>query len=520
MVLTLIALHPVGAQAASGTPTDAPPANTGQIGETKGNVVLPVPAAYVLDAGGKVTAVFGAPGTRGRPGRCDSPDVPRGAVVGVVDPNPLQAALDFASEHHAREVRLDIGEYTFATPQKSHSGTIGFYVPSHIHLKGVMIGDAPGTVLMPAYSLVGDGVAPQRRFELLMLTSGSLTDRSIPLIDTTIEAVMLDARLGGGWCLLAGGGTGLKLLRVHAMGPLATAMVIGCWDITREDPDRPGGATIYYQHDFEIAECHIHSVHGDGICTIGWDGYVHDNIIENCTSNNNALTPFIGSRRIRFIHNTIINYGVAFGLDGSSMPMMGRSSTDAPAPETPAEFEPDPDKEDTTAPPPPYKAPITADQANRAKLYKDSRGWDGYNRDHEIAFNTIRNCYRGIVLNRADGIRIHDNTIIGRGLCDGISLGESSYCIVWRNTVHGWQYGLMLYAHRFSRLMDDGRLMGTSFNKIGFDPEGHKIGNDFSGNTIGIAYHKAVPETRLSHNDLAANDTSGCLVPVEGAPSE
>lgn len=453
---------------------------------------LPVPAVYVLDAGGRVAAAFGQSGSAGAPGRCDCPDVPAGTTVGAVDANPLQAAIDFAAARRLREIRLDAGEFTFARPQHSHTGRIGFFVPSGIHLKGAMIGDMPGSVLMPALSLVGDGIAPKQEFELLVLPSGSRTDKSVPLVDTTLEALMLDARLGGGVCLWSGGGRGLKLLRVHAMGSLQTGIIAGTWDETREDPERPGGAAIYYQNDFEIAGCHIHSVHGDGICLIGRDGNVHDNIIENCTSYNNALTPFIGSRRIRFLHNTINNFGVGIGLDGTSMPLKRLPGMDAAA----------------------------AEKAGRARLQERFRGWDGYNRDHEIAFNTIRNCYRGVVLFRADGIRIHDNAIFGRGQREGISVEESSHCAVWSNEVHGWQIGLQLYAGAGSGLAEDGRLMGTSYNRIGLDPAGRESGNKLTANTIGIAWRKAAPEARLRHNRLAANITAACLVPLDGSPDD
>lgn len=455
---------------------------------------LPAPAVYVLDPAGQAAAVFGAPGTRGRPGRCDSPDVPRGTPIGETSDNPLQAAIDYAAEHKLREVRLDLGEYTFAKTQASHTGRVGFYVPSNLHLKGVLVGDEPGSVLTPGEAVgAGGGTPPPQRFELLVLPSGSRTDKRVPLVDTTIEAVTLNARLLGGVCLWAGGGRGLKLLEVHSLGSRQSSLIIGGWDDARADPERPGGAAIYYQREFEVARCHVHGANGDGICTIGQDGYVHDNLLENGTTTfDNGLTPFIGSRRIRFLRNTIIGFPTAIGLDGSSMPLRRR----------------------------PGMADAAAEKLSREQLQAALGGWDGYNRDHEIAFNVIRGCRRGIVLHRADGIRIHDNTLVGRQVREAISLEESSHCAVWRNAAHGWQIGLQLYAHAFSALAEDGKLIGTSYNQLGLDPDGHELGNDLTGNTIGIAWRQAVPQTRLSHNRLVANDTAGCVVAVDGVPTD
>jgi len=282
-----------------------------------------VPASYVLEGPGRVAIAFGLPGTKGEPCRCDHPDTGPGAVCSAEAPNPLQAAVDWAAAHRLREVRLDAAEYVFQEPRPSYIGRIGFHVPSGIHLEGVMRDGLPATVLMPGARMdPPPGAVPgEQTFEVLVLPAGSPTDASVPLADTAIEAVFLDNRLNGGVCLWAGGGTGFRLHRVHSMGSRQSSLIAGFYETGREDPVVKYRAAIHYARGFDIGWNHVHGANGDGICVIGHDGEVHDNVCENGTTTfDNGLTPFIGSTGIRFLRNRIVNFPTAIGLDGSFLP--------------------------------------------------------------------------------------------------------------------------------------------------------------------------------------------------------
>ena len=334
--------------------------------------IVRVPAAYVLDGPGTVAIAFGYPGSKGRLCRCDLPEVGSGVTCTAEDSNPLQAALDWAAAHKRRDVRLDLAEYTFSKPQASHIGRIGFHVPSGIHLKGVMVGDQPGSVLTPGIEVNGPEAAfDQQRFEVLLLPSGSKTDRSVPLNDTTIEALFLNNRLLGGVCLWAGGGSGFRLLHVHSMGSRQSSLIIGNYDGNREDPQVKSRAAIYYARDFDIGWNHVHGAHGDGICIIGHNGTIHDNVCENGTTTfDNGITPFIGSTSIRFTHNRIVNFPTAIGLDGSFLPCQSLAGR---------------------------KSPAESEAQCKRMLWEKYQGWEGYHRRHEIADNEVLNCRRGIV---------------------------------------------------------------------------------------------------------------------------
>lgn len=448
-----------------------------------------VPAVYVLDGPGKVAIAFGYPGSKGRLCRCDLPEVGSGVTCAVEDSNPLQAALDWAAAHKRREVRLDQAEYTFSKPQASHIGRIGFYVPSGVHLKGVMVGDEPGSVLTPGIEINGPEAAlDQQRFEVLLLPSGSKTDRSVPLNDTTIEALFLNNRLLGGVCMWAGGGTRFRLLHVHSMGSRQSSLIIGNYDNHREDPEVKFRAAIYYARDFDVGWNHVHGANGDGICIIGHDGTIHDNLCENGTTTfDNGITPFIGSTNIRFTHNRIVNFPTAIGLDGSFLPCESLAGS---------------------------KSPAESEAQCKRMLWEKYRGWEGYHRRHEIADNEILNCRRGIVTYRADDISIHDNRLVGRGIGEAISLEETSNCRVWGNRATGWGIACRLYADRDSALLANGQRVGTSFNRIGVDPQGKSGGNDFRGNSHGIVLQHSAPEAHLRRNVFRANDCRDSSVPA------
>lgn len=448
-------------------------------------------AAYVLDASGTVVYCVGYAGSEGRLCRSDLPEVEDGIRCATTSPNPLQAALDFAAANGLREVRLDAGEYTFDEPQPSHTGRIGFYVPSNIHLKGVMHGAEPATVLMP--SAAADTTAEERtrgeqRFEVLVLPSGSRTDRSVPLVNTTIEAVQLNNRCIGGVCLWASGGTGFRLLRVHSMGSRQSSLIVGHWDSDIEDPEVKFRASIYYARGFEIGWCQVHTANGDGICVIGKAGVVHDCLCENGTTTwDNGLTTFIGSECIRFRHNRVISFPVGIGLDGAFMPCRQLPGMD----------------------------PAAAEKLSNEKLWELYHGREGYHRDHEIDHNRFLNCRRGIILHRATGILIHDNVCEGRAVSDGLSLEEADGNRVWANRVSGFEVGCRVYAHQYSATNADGSHIGASGNVVGLDMSGAAAGNDLRGNQYGVLLVKAHPEGHVSRNVFRANDCRDCGVPFD-----
>lgn len=454
-----------------------------------------VPAAYVLDAQGRPAYAVGYPGSVGRTCRGDLLDSGRPFVCTAESVNPLQAAVDWASAHRMRDVRLDAAEYTFDTPQASHTGRIGFFIPSGIHLRGVMRGGEPASVLTPS-TRVETTVEVRARgdqlFDVLVLPSGSRTDRAVPLVDTTIEAVQLNNRYIGGVCLWSSGGSRFRLLRVHSMGSRQSSLIIGHYDPDREDPRVRYRGAIYGSSDFEVGWCHVQGANGDGICVIGQRGLVHDNLCENGASTfDNGLTTFIGSSDIRFIHNRIVNFPTAIGLDGTFLAARRLPGLGDPA---------------------------AAEAESRRRQWDLYRGREGYHRHHEIGGNTIRNCRRGIVLWRTEGIDIHHNTLEGRGILEAFSLEESSRCRVWANRAWGWSIGCRLYAHSDSALAPPGQHEGTSDNRIG----GPRGGNDLRGNDVGVAFVRATADARIRRNVLIGNDCRGCDSPLvtEGAEAE
>jgi hypothetical protein len=370
-------------------------------------------------------------------------------------------------------------------------GRIGFYVPSGIHLKGVLREGEPASVLMPGPEIdpVGATVPPPQQFEVLLLPSGSISDRSGPLVDTTIEAITLNNRLLGGVCMWASGGTGFKLLQVHSQGSRQSSLIVGIWDDTVAEPQVPFRAAIYYMQAFEIARNHVHGANGDGICVIGRDGEVHHNTCENGTTLvDNGITPFIGSRNIRFMHNTIINFPTAIGLDGAFMPCAKLPDIDEPE---------------------------KARAFSQEKLWELHHGWEGYHQGHEIAHNKILNCRRGIVLHRAKEINIHDNQLNGRGIREGIAIEEASHNYIWNNAVHGFETACTLYTHQHSGTDDTGAHVGASFNQVGISPDKAPAGNDFQHNQYGLRLLKAHQEGRVSHNVIRHNDCRNCSCPFD-----
>lgn len=439
---------------------------------------------------------FGYSGSKGLLCRSDLEEVPDGIVCLAEDSNPLQAAVDWAHQHNFRKVRLDAGEYTFNKSQQSWVGRIGFYIPSGIHLKGVLLDGEPGSVLMPSPEIDPKEltVPPSQQFEVLLLPSGDISDRSVPLVDTTIEGVLLNNRLWGGVCLWASGGSGFKLLQVHSQGSRQSSLIIGTWDDTREDPQFPFRASIYYMHNFEISSSHVHGANGDGICVIGKDGIVTHNLCENGTTLvDNGITTFIGSSGIRFINNQIENFPTAIGLDGAFMPCSQLKDVDDPA---------------------------QSRDIGMQKLREVYQGWEGYHQNHVIANNVVRNCRRGIVLHRAREIHINGNHLIGRGIGEGIAIEEASGNLVWNNNVYGFNTALTLYAHENSGSDPEGRPTGTSFNKIGLTPSGDAVGNHFQSNNHGICLIKAHPAGRVSQNTLCNNDCRNCNIPFDFSQGE
>jgi hypothetical protein len=247
--------------------------------------------------------------------------------------------------------------------------------------------------------------------------------------------------------------------------------------------------SIYYFREFDVGWNHVHGANGDGICVIGHDGVVHDNICENGTTTfDNGLTPFIGSTNIRFIRNRVVDFPTAIGLDGSYLACTGL---------------------------PGMKDAKESEALSLRKLWEVYRGREGYHRGHEIAENEILNCRRGIVLHRTQEILIHDNRISGRGIGEGVSLEESMDCKVWANRVSGWEIACRIYAHEWSALNEAGEHIGSSFNGIGVDREGARKGNDFRGNIRGIAFHRGVPDAHLRKNVLRNNDCRECDIPFD-----
>ena len=453
-----------------------------------------LPLVYVLNGEGVVAAAFGPPGSVGRGGRADLEEVPAGGCCTQAQENPLQAALDWAATNGYHRVCLDMGEYTFDKPFDSYIGPVGFHVGSGIHLKGVLRDGVPVSVLAPGSALTPSASAlnpPEQKLNVLLFPAGDRMDSSKPLTDTTIEAVFLRCRMLAGVGLWAGGGRGFKLDQVHVAGSRQSALIVGTWDAGREDPEVKYRAAIYYQHDFDIGRCHVHDSGADGICVIGKHGVVHDNICENGNSHfDNGITPFIGSADIQFLRNRILNFPVGIGLDGGYLPAQKLDGC---------------------------KDAKAAEALSTTKLWELYHGAEGYHHRHEIAQNEIRGCWRGIVFHRAADCRVHDNIVIGRGLGEGISLEEANYNFVWQNRITDFEIAGRLYSHKNSALGKDSLPIGSSFNRIGLNPQGAALGNDFRHNELGIVLLRGVHEARIRRNEFYRNILTDCTVPYDFA---
>ena len=96
---------------------------------------------------------------------------------------------------------------------------------------------------------------------------------------------------------------------------------------------------------------------------------------------------------------------------------------------------------------------------------------------------------------------------------EAISLEETSNSRVWGNRASGWDIACRLYAHRDSALLANGQHAGTSFNRIGVDPQGKNRGNDFRGNSRCIVLQH-VTQAHLRRNIFCANDCRDSSVPA------
>jgi len=446
-----------------------------------------VKAAYVLNSSGLVVASFGYPGSKGKLSLSSLPEIPDTITCRTENVNPLQAALLWARSNNFRDVRLDAATYTFDVPQVySFLGKIGFRVPSNIHLKGVMINGVPVSVLAPSQSLVDKAKlsASKSSFDILLLPFDSPTgDVTVLTNNTTIESIFIDNKNAGAVCMWANGGDNFKLLSVYAQASNISSLILGFY-YSQENPKLPYTIMINYARNFEIAKCRVLSANGDAICAIGKKGIVHDNICENGNKTGNAdngLTCFIGSDSIQFIDNQIHDFTCGIGLDGSYLPpnLPGKSA----------------------------EASLSLCLQKEKELY---RHWTGYNRNIEIARNSIWNCNRGIVLWRGTNISIHDNTVTDC-LQEGISLEESMQNNVWNNQIKGCNIACRLTSSTESALDENGKAIGTSNNKIGYNLSGGSPGNNYSYNNIGIQFYKPVPaQGWICNNLFINNDVSHC----------
>lgn len=458
--------------------TEAPPSET-----------VRVPAVYVLDDRGAIVTAFGYPGSKGKLCMASLPEIPDSIICQEEYENPLQTALFFAKSNQFRDVRLDAATYTFPEPQNGFLGKFGFRVPSNIHLKGVMGEEAPQTVLAPAQHLVDEAAnSPSgSSFDVLLLPFDNREgDVDVLLNDVTIESLFLDNKNAGNVCMWANGGKNFQLLGVHSRASRISSLILGFY-YREENKQKPYTSKIHYARNFEIAGCHVHSANGDGICVIGKNGVVRNNICENGGKGSheiwqdNGLTCFVGSDSISFTDNQVFNFHCGIGLDGTYLY--------------------------------PHLPGMSAEASRSLCLEKEKelyRHWTGYNRNIIVSGNEIRDCNRGIVVWRGTNTQIFNNTLEA---CkhEGISLEEAMKNMVWGNAVHHCAIACRLTSYTESALDENGHPIGTSYNKIGFSVSGGTPGNNFSDNKTGIQFDKPDPEKgRVADNQFINNDVRNC----------
>lgn len=440
-----------------------------------------VPAVYIVDKSGEVVATFGYKGSFGRPCRMSHPDLRGEAICKYESEEPIQSAINWAKSSNLNQVYLDDATYTFTDTQSSYRGKVAIYIPSSIHLRGVVRDGVPVSVITPSSALVEAAAAnPSAGYDITVLAAGSLSDPFTPLTDTSVETVFIDNKFAGAVCLWAGGGSGFRLMGVHSQGSQISSLIVGDWT-REEDPLKPYTSKICYNEGFEISGCRVYDADGDAIAVIGRNGRIHDNVCRGGTSEfDNGVTAFIGSDNIEIDHNDIAGYPCGIGLDGTFMTPVLAGKTEAES------------------------AVICI--ARDKELYSGSTG---YNTNFKIHDNTARECKRGIVLFRASGMNIFGNEVSD---ChqEGIGLEEAIGNRVWGNAVTGCSTACRLYAHKDSAVDALGQTIGTAYNMIGYDLSNHPQGNDFRNNAWGFSFEIAHELGKIHDNTFAANDITGC----------
>jgi parallel beta-helix repeat protein len=266
------------------------------------------------------------------------------------------------------------------------------------------------------------------------------------------------------------------------MASRSGGLIVGIHDSDRrEDSTKKYTCAMHYANNFEIAECHVHSANGDGICAMGMDGIIRNNVSENGSSWDNGITLFIGCERIRILDNVVRNYGTAIGLDGSYLSAKLPGMTLA-------------------------ESTVICD-AKAIELYQN---WIGYHRNIEIAGNKLINCSRGIVLWRSYGCNIHNNIIEGRGIGEGFSIEGSIANTIYNNKVRGAEVACRFVSTSFSAVDKNGNFIGSSDNLIGYDMSGNPVGNDFKNNLLGFQFLKPGPKEQIINNKFINNEINGC----------